>query len=485
MPQLNYKTLIKNISGNRVTRQAALKGLESALYKNLVTNTEPKLKKINQRKYEWIKALLANVNYNMTKGRISKHSFNRLVDVIADGAFHIDQSSYQETISKYKEKYGVEPPTFLVVSPTQKCNLNCTGCYAGSNVESKPTLPYTYLDKLLQEFHDEADGRFVVVSGGEPLMYKSEGHNILDIFEKYSDTFFMFYTNGTLITKKVAERLERLGNATPSISVEGFQEHTDARRGKGTFDKILQGMANLREAGVTFCVSATATEENAHVLLDDRFYDFFFEEQGASYMWQFQLMPIGRGNEIFNLMPSPETRVKLLRKWEYLLSEKKYSVVDFWNSGVITHGCIAYGRNEGYAYIDWNGNIMPCVFVPYWEDNIIDLYDNGKKFADALKSGLFRRGRQWQHDYNPVANEVPKNLLMPCSIKDHYANFRKNILTENSKGEDQVSEDVLHDENYYKKLVEYDRRLHELTDPIWEKEYLSELKLKQEKQSAK
>jgi len=483
MQQLSYKSLIKNIAGNRITRQAALKGLNSALYKNLVKDSEPKLKKIHQRKYEWVKAMLADVNYNMSKGRISKHSFNRLVDVIADGAFHIDQDNYQETISKYKEKYGVEPPSFLVVSPTQKCNLSCTGCYAGSNVESKPTLSYTYLDKLLQEFHDEADGRFIVVSGGEPLMYKSEGHNILDIFEKYDDTFFMFYTNGTLITKEVAERLERLGNATPSISVEGFREHTDARRGEGTFDKILQSMANLREAGVTFCVSATATEENAHVLLDDRFYEFFFNEQGASYMWQFQLMPIGRGNEIFNLMPSPETRVKLLRKWEELLSEKQYCVVDFWNSGVLTHGCIAYGRNEGYAYIDWNGNIMPCVFVPYWEDNIIDLYDNGKKFADALKSNLFQRGRQWQHDYNPEVNDVPKNLLMPCSIKDHYANFRKNILTENTKGEDKVSEEVLHDENYYKNLVEYDKRLHELTDPIWEEEYLSELKVKQENYS--
>ena len=155
--------------------------------------------------------------------------------------------------------------------------------------------------------------------------------------------------------------------------------------------------------------------------------------------------------------------------------------MDFWNSGVLTHGCIAYGRNEGYAYIDWNGNIMPCVFVPYWEDNIIDLYDSGKKFADALKSNLFQRGRQWQHDYNPVVNEVPKNLLMPCSIKDHYANFRKNIVTENTKGEDEVSEAVLHDKNYYKNLVEYDKRLHELTDPIWENEYLSELKVKQEK----
>lgn len=466
------------MAGNNLVRKAALKALDNGIYRNLVTNSEPKLKKINERKYEWIKALLADVDFNLSRGRISKHSFNRLIDVMADGAFHIDQSNYHETISKYKQMHGIEPPSFLVVSPTQRCNLNCKGCYAGSNTSSKPTLSFDYLDRLLQEFHDEADGRFVVISGGEPLMYKDQGYTLLDIFERYDDVFFMFYTNGTLITREIAQRLERLGNAIPSISVEGFRDHTDARRGKGTFDKILHAMANLREAGVTFCISATATEENADVLLDDSFYNFFFEEQGASYMWQFQMMPIGRGNEIFNLMPQPETRLKLLRKWEYLLRERKYCVVDFWNSGVLTHGCIAYGRNGGYAYIDWNGNVMPCVFVPYYEDNICDLYDNGYQFADALKSNLFTRGRKWQYDYNPVVNEVPRNLLMPCSIRDHYANFRENILTARSSGEDKISEEILNDNNYYNNLVAYDEKLHALTDKIWDEEYLSEMKVK-------
>lgn len=479
MKTISYKQLLKNLSGNNYMRKAALKALENGIEKNLVEESEPKLKKINEKKYQWITAMLADVDYNMRKGRISKHAFNRLVDTIVDGAFHVDKASYDATVTQFKQKHGVEPPSFLVISPTQRCNLSCTGCYASSNKSTSPRLDFKTFDRLLQEFHDEADGRFVVVSGGEPLMYKDSGYHLLDIFEKYSDVFFMFYTNGTIISKKVANRLAELGNAIPAISVEGFRKETDERRGEGVFDKILQSMQNLREAGVTFCISATATEKNADILLDDYFYDFFFKEQGASYMWQFQLMPIGRGNDIFNLMPSPETRVKLFRKWEYLLKEKQYAVVDFWNSGVLTHGCIAYGRTHGYAYIDWNGNIMPCVFVPYSEDNIYDIYARGGSFADALKSDLFMRGKAWQRSYKPEGNEVPKNLLMPCSIRDHYANFRKNILTSQTKGEDQISEEILKDDQYYQNLVEYDKRLHELTDPIWENEYLTEILKKQ------
>lgn len=70
-------------------------------------------------------------------------------------------------------------------------------------------------------------------------MYKSEGKTLLDIFEKYNDMFFLVYTNGTLITPEIAKRLAKLGNATPAISVEGYEKETDERRGKGVYKKFL------------------------------------------------------------------------------------------------------------------------------------------------------------------------------------------------------------------------------------------------------
>lgn len=123
---------------------------------------------------------------------------------------------------------------------------------------------------------------------------------LLDIFEKYNDMFFLVYTNGTLITPEIAKRLEKAGNATPAISVEGFEKETDERRGKGVFKKVLNSFSNLREARVPFGISVTATSENVDLLLTDEFYAFYFEDQGVIYMWQFQLMPIGRGNEYLN-----------------------------------------------------------------------------------------------------------------------------------------------------------------------------------------
>ena len=302
-------------------------------------------------------------------------------------------------------------------------------------------------------------------------MYQSEGRTLFDLFEKYHDMFFLVYTNGTLITKDVAQKLKELGNVTPAISVERFEKETDERRGEGTYKKILQAFTNLREAGVPFGISVTGTSKNVDILLDDSFYKYYFDKLGATYMWQFQLMPIGRAKGAFDLMIGPKDRVRLFRKWEYLLEKKKYCIGDFWNSGLIANGCIAYGQNGGYLYINWEGEITPCAFVPYFVDNVYDLYKEGKNLTAALKSRLMQNGSDWRHHYNLNDQKHPGNLLKPCSIRDNYANFRMNILTADAKPENLQAKSAHEDADYYKRLIQYDEELEKLTQPIWENEY--------------
>ena len=157
-----------------------------------------------------------------------------------------------------------------------------------------------------------------------------------------------------------------------------------------------------------------------------------------------------------------------------LLQEKKYCVADFWNSGVLTEGCIAYGRRGGYLYIDWNGNVMPCVFVPYVVDNIIRAQDEGRNLAGILKSPMLVNGRNWQRRYALDHLDHPQNMLTPCSIRDHYKNFRANIITEENRGEDPNSDAILKDIGYYRRMIEYDKELSELATPIWQEEYLKQ-----------
>jgi len=464
--------LIKMIN-HRHLRKIFSKRIDNYIYKKIVDEADGDLEKVKLRRFQFLSAMLSCVLKSMDKGYVSADIIRKIVDVFVQNNLIREDSEYTRAAENFERQYGELPPTFIVLSPTQVCNLNCIGCYANSAANKPATIPYSYVDKIMTEIHDKWGCRFVTISGGEPFMYKSDGKTLLDIFEKYNDMFFLVYTNGTLLKEEVCRRLADISNATPAISVEGFEKETDQRRGAGTFEKILAAFENLRQVGVPFGISVTSTNKNTDVLLTDEFYDFYFGKHGACYMWQFQLMPVGRGKDEMDLMVNPEQRLALYRKWEKLISEKKYCLADFWNSGVLSRGCIAYGRSGGYAYIDWHGNVTPCAFIPYYVDNIYDLYDNGRALSDALFSDFMKNGRKWQNEYGLNNWKKPKNWLMPCSIRDHYEIFRKSVLPQKVNFEDEKAQEALESNEYFQIMINYDRQLEELTEKIWESEYLN------------
>jgi len=264
--------------------------------------------------------------------------------------------------------------------------------------------------------------------------------------------------------------MAELGNITPAISVEGFEKETDARRGKGIHKQILKAMENLRKNGVLFGVSVTATRNNTNTLLTDEFYNFYFEELGATYMWMFQYMPIGR-KFTTELMVTPEQRFELFKKWKQVLSKKEWFVADFWNSGILSDGCISCGKSGGYFYIDWNGNIMPCVFVPYYKHNVKQLFAENKKIVDALFSDFFVKGRKWQSKYFNQNGKLG-NMLRPCFIRDHHKTFLDIARETNVMPQDEAAKEAMNDEEYHKELIKFDEKLKKIEDPYWDNVYI-------------
>ncbi len=478
-----FKTAVNQIISNKTLRSLAVKQLDKYLYSSLMEMGRHQLEQEKLDQYAFMSSIVDQVRYNLDKGFIKPKVLKKMAKVFVGDSYTPDRhKKLSPEKEAYNKKHGDYPPQFLVLSPGKGCNLHCTGCYASADSAIAEKLDFETSRRIVREAHDIFGSRFMTISGGEPFLYKSNGKTLLDLFEEFNDMFFLVYTNGTLLTKELTDRLGELGNVTPAISVEGWEEQTDQRRGKGVYHRIMKAMENLRNAGVPFGISLTATSQNVEILLDDNFYDYFFKELGVSYMWQFQLMPIGRGKDVVDLMVTPEQRVKLYKQWVHLLEEKHYPIADFWNSSSLSSGCIAYGRWNGYFYIDWNGNIMPCVFVPYHVDNIKDLYAQGKTLEDALQSKMFKNGRKWQKDYGFENPNHRGNILMPCSIRDHYENFKNNILTPDAKGEDEEAEAVLHDPEYERMMIDFDKRLQKLTESIFKEKYLAKELVQNEKQ---
>jgi MoaA/NifB/PqqE/SkfB family radical SAM enzyme len=339
---------------------------------------------------------------------------------------------------------------------------------------SKERLEWPVFDRIISEAKTQWGLRFFVISGGEPLAYRSQGKDLLDMVARHDDCFFLMYTNGTLIDETMAGRIAEAGNLTPAISVEGFEARTDARRGGGVFKRILTGMGNLRQAGVPFGISLTATCDNAEEILSDEFIDFFFDEQQAVYGWLFQYMPIGRCYTL-DMLVTPEQRLWMWRRTWQLIREREIMMADFWNCGTTSDGCIAAGRAGGYLYIDWNGKVMPCVFVPYSPVNVHDIYAAGGTLDDIYKQPYFTAIRQWQWDYGfgKQCPEEHSNWLLPCSLRDHYGTGRELIDTYGPEPEDEAAAQALLDGAYYEGMMAYDEELQKLFEPVWDEEYLA------------
>lgn len=237
---------------------------------------------VTRDKIDMTRALIRSFDRALARKQISRQVLHRLLLTLLAIMVRENEES-QLARKRYAENHGGRiPPATMVISPTKVCNLHCVGCYASSG-PSGERLAWDVFDRIISEAKALWGLRFFTISGGEPLAYRSNGKDLLDIAHKHDDSFFLMYTNGTLIDERIASRLAEVGNVIPAISVEGFERLTDERRGEGVFQRILIAMANLRQAGVPFGISLTGTRHNAEEILSDEFIDYFFEEQQAVF----------------------------------------------------------------------------------------------------------------------------------------------------------------------------------------------------------
>jgi MoaA/NifB/PqqE/SkfB family radical SAM enzyme len=288
-------------------------------------------------------------------------------------------------------------PMVLLLSPSMRCNLRCTGCYA-AEYDRNDDLPMEVIERVVTEAR--AIGTYAItILGGEPFIRP----DILDLFDHFPDMTFQVFTNGGLITNRVATRLANAGNVIVCFSVDGFETDHDARRGAGSLRSAERGMEALRTAGVPFGFSTMVTSKNCFEVTSDEFTDYLIE-QGCLWGWHFLYMPVGENPDL-SLMPTPEQREYLRTDGAASIRTRKpLFVMDFWNDAPYVGGCIAAGRE--YLHINSNGDVEPCIFTHFAVDNIKD-----KTLSDALGSAFFTAIR----DRQPYS----ENLLRPCMLIDN------------------------------------------------------------------
>jgi len=339
------------------------------------------------------------VKQNHPALKIARHVVHDLSPACRDGfinAFVVNAllrgSQKRQAFSQERD---LRTPFTVLVSPTMRCNLHCEGCYA-----SEYSHQSDMSGQLFQRIVDEAAEMgvyLITVLGGEPFMRT----DLLDIAAANPDTYFQVFSNGTLIRPEQVARIAKLGNVALMLSIEGDEQTTDARRGPGTYGKLLGTMDQLKQHGVLFGYSATVTRRNWQTLLSDEFVDPLVA-RGAAISWHFLYMPVG-GAPDMSLMPTPEQRNQFRVGIQRLRNTKAMFPVDFWGDAPWVEGCIA---GKHYLHINNEGWVEPCIFTHFATDNIADT-----SLAAAFNSPYFREIRARQ-PFNA-------NLLMPCMLIDN------------------------------------------------------------------
>jgi MoaA/NifB/PqqE/SkfB family radical SAM enzyme len=311
---------------------------------------------------------------------------------------------------------GFATPCTVVLEPTDRCNLNCPGCYAKSTKDGCD-LQYEHLVEIVHEVIGMGV-TLITLSGGEPFLRERHDQSISRLAARFPSRGFLVYTNGTLLDADIATRLAKVGNVFPAISVEGFEHQTDARRGHGIYEQNRRARQLLAERGVMTGFSATVTRENCEAICNDDFIDLRIEE-GDLFGWFFLLQPIGRSPRP-DLMVTAEQRA-LLRDTVYRWRDEDRPIFlgDFWNDGPLVGGCIAGGRY--YFHIYANGDISPCVFSPVACGNIFDIIAGKSEYRSLTdfvqRHPIFRAFRAEQDQITDRAR--------PCLLIDHPEAFRR------------------------------------------------------------
>ena len=304
-----------------------------------------------------------------------------------------------------REKYGCSIPWAILMDPTSACNLHCTGCWAAEYGQTL-SMSYETLDDIVRQANEFGTYMFLY-TGGEPLVRKKD---IIRLCEAHPDCMFLAFTNGTLIDQEFCEEMLRVKNFVPAISIEGFEEATDSRRGKGTFQKCVRAMDLLKKNKLLFGASLCYTRANTEVIGSEEFIDFLIEK-GAKYAWIFTYIPVGVGAPT-DLLVTAEQRKWMYRQIRAFRRTKPFFTMDFWNDGEYVNGCIAGGRN--FLHINANGDIEPCGFIHYSDSNIYE-----HTLLEAFQRPLF----QAYHQSQPFSD----NYLRPCPLLDNNGALAKMV----------------------------------------------------------
>ena len=155
-------------------------------------------------------------------------------------------------------------PLYIAWQVTNECNLACLHCIEESGPgkafpdELSDAQVFTVLEQAM-----DLEVPYLSFSGGEPMVHR-RFFDMADYVCRRNGQL-KIETNGHYLSPENCARLKEIGVKAVQVSLDGATRATFNRmRVRGNFDTAVQGVKNLRAAGVPIEINYSPTSFNAH-----------------------------------------------------------------------------------------------------------------------------------------------------------------------------------------------------------------------------
>ena len=260
---------------------------------------------------------------------------------------------------------------------TNQCNMRCEHCYRRANetfeglTRIRPPedeLTTAEARQMILEIK-KAGFQIMIFSGGEPMMR----HDLFELgaFAKQIGLRPVLGTNATLITEKIAFKLKEAGFIAAGVSLDSLdpEKLADFRKLPNCLERVLQGIENLKKAGIHVQIHTTIMNWNLCEL--EAITDFAVEIGAMSHHFFF-LVPTGRAVQMKSEQISDTDYEKAVR---WIMKKQKTVPIELKPTcapqfmrvadqiGLKTRfsrGCLA---GISYCIISPNGDVRPCAYL--------------------------------------------------------------------------------------------------------------------------
>jgi len=315
----------------------------------------------------------------------------------------------------------------MIKPSSSNCNMRCSYCFYHdiSNKRAQRTYGFmnvNILEIIVQKAFTEAEQEVTFAfQGGEPTLIGLDYfENLIRYEKKYNQrkikVNYAIQTNGLLIDQEWAQFLAK-NHFLVGISLDGPKSIHDIFRkdhkGKGTYQRVIEGIENLKKYRVDFNILSVVTSQLARH--PHQVYRYF-QKKGFNYL-QFIpcLYPLGESPDSYPYSLAPERYGSFLKKlfdlWHHDVVYHNIVSIRYFNNllqmilGYPPEACDITGHCSCQFIIEANGGVYPCDFY------VIDQWHLGnikeQSFTQLFNSPLAQHFIQSSTYIDPACRECP------------------------------------------------------------------------------